>query len=100
MNQIYQRSGYKIYCVNDEYIVHNSNLKGFAHSHIKNYKACLWIIDLAIKKQCPYDIPKYFVVSLMRLTDDKKYLENLSSILDRKNKSDKKKYYNINKGKR
>lgn len=93
MNQIYQRKHYKVYQTDNGYIVHNCKMKDFAHSHIQNYKACLWIIDLLIHKKCPYNIPKYFVISLIRLTDDEKYLEKLNAILDKKSKK-KDNYYN------
>lgn len=73
-------------------------MDNFAHSHIKNYKSCLWLIDLSIKKKCPYDIPKYFVVSLIRINNDKKYLNLLNNILKKKNI--KHNYYNVNHGRK
>lgn len=97
INSLYERNGYKVFKSDDCYIVQNCNIDGFVHSHIKNYKTCLWIIDLSIKKKCPFDLPKYLVISLIRLTNDEKYLQKLNGILDKKNRK-KEHYFNSNKG--
>ena len=97
MNQVYQNSNYIIFKTDCEYIVQNINRKDFCHSHIKNYKTCIWVIDLLLKKRCPYNIPKYLLISLIRLTDDEIYKNKLEHILEKKN-NPKKIYYNSNKG--
>lgn len=94
MIKIHEQHDYAIFSTDDGYLVQNMMMEGFVHSHINNYRTCLWIIDLLEHKKCPYDIPKYLLISLIRLTDDERYLDNLNCLL--KNKSHKQRYYNKN----
>ena len=72
-------------------------MKDFAHSHVNNYKTCIWLIDLSIRKKAPYNISRYLLISLIRINSDDRYIKKLKEILDKK--SCKKEYYiNINKG--
>lgn len=96
MQELYNDGNYIIFHSEDGYIVQNICLEGFAHSHIKNYKTCLWVIDLLKRKKCPYNIPKYLLISLIRLTRDEVYLNKLNNILDKKNNK-KPNYYNSRK---
>jgi hypothetical protein len=96
MNIVYKRKQYNVYSVEDEYIVHNTQMKDFAHTHIKNLKACKWLIELSLKKKVPYDINKYFLVSLSRINDNEDYLRKINDLL--KNKKKKEYYFNVNKG--
>lgn len=96
MNQIKDIQGFKIYaCENkNEFVVHNTNIKNsFAHSHIKNYKTALWIIELVINRKVPNDISYYLLISLLRLTDskderNKRYIENINSLMKSKKKKE------------
>ena len=98
MKEVYQKKQFKIYKSDDGFIVHNNMIKGeFIHSHINNYNTAKWIIGLAINKKCPYDLSKYLVISLIRISTDEKYIRKLKEILNKKN--NKKEYYiNVNKG--
>lgn len=96
MNIIYKRKQFNVYFVEDEYIVHNTQMKDFAHTHIRNLSACKWIIELSIKHKVPHDINKYFLVSLSRINNDENYLRRINDLL--KNKKKKDYYYNSNKG--
>lgn len=98
LNIIHKNKNFIIYKTNDGYIVHNVDMDGFAHSHIKNFNTCSRIIDLSINKKCPLDIPKYLLISLIRVNNDEKFINNLQCLLD--NKKNKKYYYNSNKGMR
>lgn len=86
-----------MYHCDDGFIIQNSKMKDFAHSHLQSYKACLLLIDLSIKKKYPYNLSKYLIVSLIRINSDEKYLQKLNEVLDKK-QSKKEVYYNINKG--
>lgn len=97
MDKIYAKNQYNVYKVEDGFIVHNTEMKDFAHSHIKNYKTCLWIIELSLNKKCPYNLPKYLVISLIRLNNDDRYLYKLNSLLEKRNNK-KINYFNSNKG--
>lgn len=72
-------------------------MKDLAHSHINNYRTCIWLIDLSLQKKAPYNISKYLLISLIRINSDDKYIRKLNEILDKKNC--RKEYYrNINNG--
>ena len=94
MKEIHKQNNYIIYETDDGYLIQNSDMDNFAHTHIHNYETCLWIISLLENKKCPYDIPKYLLISLIRLTDDEIYLYKLNCILVKKN--GKQKYHNKN----
>jgi len=98
MNQIYSKGCFKVYHSDDGYILHNASMSGFSHSHIKNYKACIWIINLSLQKKIPHNIPKYLLVSLIRVNDDVEYLRKLNELLEAKEKKQKNQYFNSNKG--
>ena len=67
----------------------------FAHTHIKNFNTAKYVIELSIHKKIPYDLPKYLVVSLLRINQDMGYITKLKEVLA---KSKKSMYYNVNKG--
>lgn len=80
MVMIYKKKQFKVYaeCKSDEVIIHNSN-KPFdkGHTHIRNFKTAKYLIDLSIHKSIPNHPIRYFITSLIRLTDDKVYKEAL-----------------------
>lgn len=97
---LYEKENFIIFkSENDGYIIQNLDIDNFAHSHIENYKTCQWMIELSLKKKCPYDIPKYLVISLIRLNNDEEYLRKLNEILNKKNKK-KEKFIRVNKGRK
>lgn len=96
MKKLLSKGDYDIYQVDDGYVVHNRRMEGFAHSHIKNYKTATWIVDLSIKHKLPQNLPKYLVISLLRINDNEKYLININALLEKRNR--KKIYYNSQKG--
>lgn len=96
MDIVYKKEQFNVYLMNNEYLVQNINMNNFAHTHIKNLKSCKWIIDLSLKKKVSNDINRYFLISLLRINDDKDYLKKINDLL--KNKKKKEYYININKG--
>lgn len=86
MVMIYKKKEFKVYaeCRSDEVIIHNSK-KSFdkGHTHIKNFKTAKYLIDLSIHKSIPNHPTKYFITSLIRLTDDKIYKKILIKELDK-----------------
>lgn len=99
MVQIYKKYDYKIYAAsNGEYIIHNSSLKGFQHTHVKNYKTCIFLIDLAHYKRIPRHLPPYLLTSLIRISEDEEYKKKIQELLDAKSNKQKQYYYNSNKG--
>lgn len=100
MNQIYKDDTFKIYKVDDGYVLHNYRLKEFRHTHIKNYKTCLYLIRLSKHKKSPHDLSKYLIISLIRINDDEKYLVRLNELLENKYGNKKDYYINVNKGRK
>lgn len=95
MVTVYKKMNYKIYSDKNGYIVHNTRLNfDQHHTHINNYNTCKFIIDLCIHKSTPRHLSDYLLVSLLRLTDDKKYKDSIYSILNKSNKKKNKSYNN------
>ncbi len=81
--QIYQNTNYKVYKVSDGFIVHNV-CKGFeeGHTHVQKYDTCMIMIKLLISKKVPKSRSRYFLESLLRLSDDDKYRSELEQLLE------------------
>lgn len=79
---IYKKKNFNIYSYKDIYIVHNTK-KEFSkgHTHIRSFKSSKFIIDLSIHKSIPRHLNKYFLVSLLRLSNDDIYSEKLRNII-------------------
>lgn len=99
MTMIEKREYYKIFRSDDGYIVQNTLMEGFSHSHIKNLKSARWICELSLSKRLPHDMPRYLIVSLLRINDDEIYCQKIKDLLKAKNKK-KDYYFNSNKGAR
>ena len=91
MTEVYKDNTFTIFHTKDGYLLQNHTLEGFAHTHLRNYRTALKLIELSIKKKCPLDLPKYLVISLIRINSDEKYLEKVEQVL---NMSKKQNYYN------
>ena len=76
--QIYQNPDFKIYKAGDGYIVHNKH-KNFkdGHTHVKNYDICMIMIKLIERKEMPKSKNRYFIQSLIRISNDKKYISRI-----------------------
>lgn len=66
------------------------------HTHINSLKQAKYLIDCCIKYKVPEKVNKYFLVSLTRITNDKKYKERIQRKID--NIASKQNYYNTPKG--
>jgi len=86
MNQIYQRGKYKVYRVEDGFIIHNSD-KEFkdGHTHMKSMKCCRYLIQLSLEKRVPYNLSRYLLISLIRINEGE-YTEKAQAVLDSKKK--------------
>lgn len=76
--QIYQNPDFKIYKAGDGYIVHNKH-KNFkdGHTHVKNYDTCMIMIKLIERKEMPKSKNRYFIQSLIRISNDRKYINKI-----------------------
>ena len=69
---IYKKRNYNVYdSGRDQYIIHNSNYDfNNHHTHIRSFKTCKFIIDLAIHKSIPKHLSDYLIISLLRIAND------------------------------
>lgn len=93
MTTIYKKYNFKIYSDKHGYIIHNTKLEfDKHHTHINNYKTCKFIIDLCIHKTIPKHLSDYLLVSIIRITEDKRYKDEIYKILENSNKKKNKQY--------
>lgn len=84
---MYKKKNFYVYGYKDKYIIHNTK-KEFSkgHTHIKNFKTAKFLIDLSIHKSIPKHHNRYFLISLLRLSDDEEYSKRLSKLIDNTSK--------------
>lgn len=101
MNRVYRKQNFNVYQFDDEYIIHNMkhDFKDY-HTHIRNYKTCIFIIDLVMHKSIPHHLNTYLLRSLIRLSDDEEYCNKIQQLIDVKNSKRKDYYFNPQKGTR
>lgn len=87
MNQVYQRGDYKVYSIDEEFIVHNTK-KDFqeGHTHIRNFNACKKIIACCIEHKLPHDLPRYLLISIARVATGEFQQKALELIENKKRK--------------
>lgn len=99
MRKIYAKEEF-IILYSDErknYTVYNTKKEwNEGHTHMNGYKQAVYLIDCELKRKVPEKVNKYFLVSLTRITRDKKYRERIQRKID--NIQAKQKYYNTPKG--
>lgn len=62
----------------ERYIVYNTNKEwNKGHTHIKTLKQAEYLCDCIRKNKVPSNVNKYFIISLLRLSNDKKYSNKL-----------------------
>ena len=74
-NKIYERKEFMIFRVKEGYIVYNAK-KSFqeGHTHLRHFEAAKTAFDLVIRKKIPRSTQRYYLTSLMRLSDDDIYI--------------------------
>lgn len=80
--QVYQNNHFKVYKADYGFIIHNID-KGFetGHTHVQKYTTCMILIKLLVQKRTPKSRSKYFLESLMRLSDDDNYKQQIQQLL-------------------
>lgn len=74
----------------DEFVVQNMRKPwDTGHTHIHSYKQAKYLVDCELNKKIPQNVNRYFIISLIRITKDTKYKEQLQRKLDNWNKNDK-----------
>ena len=62
----------------ERYIVYNTNKEwSKGHTHIKTFKQAEYLCDCIRKSKVPNNVNKYFIISLIRLSNVKKYSNKL-----------------------
>lgn len=91
---IYSKNEYVVIRSKNGYVVINSK-KQFdnGHTHFKNLDASKKLINLAIHKKIPKSNSNYFLDSLIRISNDEKYIEKIKELKSvREQKGTKLKY--------
>lgn len=81
MNQLYKKENFVVVPVQNNFIIININ-KIFkeGHTHVNKIGVAKLLIDLALRKELPKN-PR-LVDRLVRITEDKKYIEQLKEFRD------------------
>lgn len=83
MVRVYKKGPFNVYSdYSGEFIIHNRR-KEFqtGHTHIREFKTAQYLVDLACHRSLPKRKLKYFIESLIRISDDDKYIAKLKSYL-------------------
>lgn len=82
MNRIIlYRHEFRVIKINTDYILYNVN-KSFnnGHTHLKSFNSCISIIKLIEKKELPRNKNRYFIKSILRVSNDTEYNERLKDL--------------------
>ncbi|HEY5586610.1 MAG TPA: hypothetical protein VIK78_19240 [Ruminiclostridium sp.] len=84
--QIFQDPEFKVYKAGDGFVVHNIK-KPFqeGHTHVAKYCTCMVMIKLVEKKLIPKSKSKFFIESLVRISNDRKYSRIITRLMDSTN---------------
>ena len=95
---LYEVGQYVLFHTKRDYVVYNKN-KSFksGHAHLNNKNAAIKIMDLAYQKKVPFNLDIYRLKSILRITDDEKYLNRVESVLAKRIETKKKLYLNPHK---
>lgn len=77
---------FSVYKASDGFILCNSEIEGFAHTHLNNKSTAEYLIRLSKKKKIPRDISRYLLISLIRINSDNVYLQKLNDLLENRKK--------------
>jgi hypothetical protein len=101
MNQIFKKGEYIITPFykgkRREFMIVNTE-KEFrnGHTHLKSFKMAKYLIYLARSKKINSGLPPYLLTSLMRISNDKEYINKIEDIIKvKKSKGKKLSYRNI-----
>ena len=94
--QVYQEGKFKVYRAGNDFIVHNSRyLFEHYHTHVRTLNTAKKIIYYVKHKIVPRAFSEYLLTSLIRLTDDQGYIEEIESLIEvRRQKGKKLRYVN------
>ena len=82
MVRVYKKAYFNVYSdYNGEYIIHNTK-KEFqnGHTHIREFGTAKYLVDLALHRSLPNRRLKYFIESLIRISNDSDYIDKLNHL--------------------
>lgn len=80
--QVYQDSNFKIYKARNGFILHNKNMDfKSGHTHVQKFETCMVIIKLVERKQIPKSHSKHFLESILRVCNDKRYINTIKCLI-------------------
>lgn len=82
MVRVYKKAYFNVYSdYNGEYIIHNTK-KEFqnGHTHIREFGTAKYLVDLALHRSLPNRRLKYFIESLIRISNDADYIDKLNHL--------------------
>lgn len=90
-------SGYRIEQTKDGYRVTRNDVSD-AHTHLKSLSGSRNAIKYVVEKKIPRNTNTYYLESLIRLSDDKLYINKIKELIKtRKSKGKKQLYFNPHK---
>lgn len=97
---VYIKKHFTIIEVSNGFIVVNTS-KVFkeGHTHLKSFNASKTAIDLVLNRKIPKSTNFYYLESLIRLSDDVKYIQKLNELINVRKHKGKKAQYVIKNGK-
>ena len=90
MVRVYRDKNFNVYAGDDDtYVIHNMR-KEFknGHTHVRKFKTCKFIIDLAKHKSIPRTSSTRIIDSIIRISDDETYITKLMNYKKNKKKKD------------
>ena len=78
---IYRYEQFVIKDTEDGLVVVNNNGEYKHHSHVKHFEAGRAICKLAAKRKLPRSKDTYFILALIRVSKNKKYIRELEALL-------------------
>lgn len=83
-NVIYNKNGFRIISVGNEYIAVNGRDFKSSHTHLKSYDQAIYVISMVANKRMPRHLSNYLLTSLIRLSKDDDYKDKISSLIERR----------------
>lgn len=81
--QVYQRKQFKVYKADNSFILHNTELHGFAHTHLDSIKQAKLLIELSLHKRVPNHLSRYLLISLYRINQGE-YADKVNELVENK----------------
>lgn len=91
---VYSHGDFIVFKTGSGYVVYNMS-KPFetGHTHIRNRKSAIDAVNFVIYSRIPKRTSDYYLLSLIRLSTDEKYIEHIQSLRDTRKAKGRKPQY-------